>query len=70
MRDHNDILEAISNPDLAQQLRKGDAKAFEKLNLSFDQLYASTEEKEVVALCALSCSDASLLPTTSDIEDR
>ena len=57
MMDPNNILEAISNLDLTQQLRKGDAKAFEKLNLSFDQLYASTEEETgSLTVCNVSCA--------------
>ncbi|HEY6969084.1 MAG TPA: hypothetical protein VJA94_07770 [Candidatus Angelobacter sp.] len=56
MMDHTNILKKISNEGLAQQLKRGDPNTFEKLNLSFDELYASTEEEGPVPVCNVSCA--------------
>ncbi|HEY6969072.1 MAG TPA: hypothetical protein VJA94_07710 [Candidatus Angelobacter sp.] len=48
------IWKAISgNKELSQQLRSGDLNALQELNLSFEQIYASTESDLVG--CGLSC---------------
>ncbi|HEY6969086.1 MAG TPA: hypothetical protein VJA94_07780 [Candidatus Angelobacter sp.] len=47
MKSAQTFLERISNDQsLAEQLRQGNLAAFEKLNLSFDQLYGSVGEAD------------------------
>lgn len=50
MTHHYAILEKISNEGLAEDLRNGDLSAFERLNLSFDKLYASKQDENELGL--------------------
>lgn len=54
---HHGILGAITTDDaLVQRIRQGDLRAFDKLNLSFHQLYAETDgEGSVAEACGISC---------------
>jgi hypothetical protein len=60
MIDYTNILERISNENLAEQLRRRNPSVFDKLNLSFDQMYARFDKENELdeSLCGISCGDS------------
>ncbi|HEY6969085.1 MAG TPA: hypothetical protein VJA94_07775 [Candidatus Angelobacter sp.] len=72
MTNHTALLKRISSDEgLAQQLRQGHLGAFEKLHLSFDQLYGSVggedkfDEQTLAGCTFVSCTAPSGCVVTS-----
>ncbi|HEY6969083.1 MAG TPA: hypothetical protein VJA94_07765 [Candidatus Angelobacter sp.] len=66
MTNHHNILAAMSRDEkLAEALRHGRVAAFEKLNLTFEELYAPSwnqEDESFDFLCGVSCGSCAITP--------